>query len=72
MSTPNTADQHAQLLYSMVAIMDKKSQLLEQYQKSKQLSKIKLECVKLPTNGVDQTNLSNSTRSKWSRTYLQE
>lgn len=31
MSTPNTADQHAQLLYSMVAIMDKKSQLLEQY-----------------------------------------
>ena len=46
-----TSDQHAQLLHSMVATMEKQAQLLEQFQKSKQLSEITLEGVKLPTYG---------------------
>ena len=49
MSTPMSSDQHAQLLYSMAKSMEKQAQLLEQFQKSKQLSEIKLEGVKLPT-----------------------
>ena len=46
-----TSDQHAQLLQSMVATMEKQAQLLEQFQRSKQFSEIKLEGVKLPTYG---------------------
>uniref|UniRef100_A0AAV1U0I3 CCHC-type domain-containing protein n=1 Tax=Peronospora matthiolae TaxID=2874970 RepID=A0AAV1U0I3_9STRA len=46
-----TSDQHAQLLQSMVATMEKQSLLLEQFQRSTQLSEIKLEGVKLPTYG---------------------
>uniref|UniRef100_A0AAV1TGI5 CCHC-type domain-containing protein n=1 Tax=Peronospora matthiolae TaxID=2874970 RepID=A0AAV1TGI5_9STRA len=46
-----TSDQHAQLLQSMVATMEKQSLLLEQFQRSTQLSDIKLEGVKLPTYG---------------------
>lgn len=46
-----TSDHHAQLLHSTVATMEKQAQLLEQFQKSKQLSEIKLEGVKFPTYG---------------------
>ncbi|CAI5707259.1 unnamed protein product [Peronospora effusa] len=51
MSTPMTSDQHAQLLHIMVATMEKQALLLEQFQRSTQLSEIKLEGVKLPTYG---------------------
>ena len=51
MYTPMTSDQHAQLLQLMVATMEKQSRLLEQFQRSTQLSEIKLEGVKLPTYG---------------------
>ena len=46
-----TSDHYAQLLQSMVATMEKQYRLLEQFQRSTQLSEIKLEGVKLPTHG---------------------
>ena len=49
MSTLMISDQHAQLLHSMVATMEKQAQLLEQFRKSKQLLEIKREGVTLPT-----------------------
>ncbi|CAH0493531.1 unnamed protein product [Peronospora farinosa] len=51
MSTPMTSDQHAYLLHTMVATMEKQALLLEQFQRSKQLLKIKLESVKPLTYG---------------------
>ena len=67
-----TSDQHAQLLHSMVAIMERQAKVLEHFQKSKQLGEIKIEGAKLPTYGVDWTNHSNDKRSKWSSMSLQE
>ena len=46
-----TSDHHAELLHSMVATMEKQAQFLEKFQKSKQLSEIHLEDLKLPTYG---------------------